>query len=326
MSQLTETHDACLSQVYGLYGPGSMLCWYLLILSCMIQWTLHPHRRGKDTISVETIAVLLFPLASAWYLISLSLQAYQNAALHTDYCDLATCQASKAIEAPALVLYIWLTVIVFIYPLTLVYRPSLKRLSAFFLVFTAGLVAVGYSFDWVINSLPSIWKSTKSLSRHDALLPTCYQLIGSDTVQLVSYRFASRKRRGPAALEEQVAQQSSPQISLTDNILNDTLFDRLMGPRWVAAAFCIVSSQTKESWWWWAPMLYVSPQQWKRVLPETSSSWGDVDQMVAVVGGCVILGWNMCHMRLPWHPQRVQGTTEQQQNDKVTPSSDEALY
>ena len=325
MSQLMDIHDACLSQVHGLYGPGSMVCWYLLILSCMVQWTSQPHRKGKDSISLETVAVLLFPLAAAWHLMLLSLQAYHNATVYTNHCEPATCQASKAIEAPTLVIYIWLTVFVFIYPLALVYRPSFQRLSAFFLVFIAGLVAASYSFDWVINSFPAIWKSNDFLREHHALLPMCYQIVGMDIPRLVSYRFASRERRGPAALEEQVVQQSSRHTFLTDWFSDDTLCGQFMSFRLIAAADCIVSPLTKESWWWWAPMLYVSPQQWKRVLPETASSWGDADQLVPIVGGCMVLAWNLYQVKISWHHKEVQGVVEQQ-TEKLASRNSKASY
>ena len=329
MSQLTETHNACLSQVHGLYGPGSMLCWYLLILSCMVQWTSQPHRKDKDSISLEMIAILLFPLAAAWHFTSLLLQAYQEAALYTDYCNPATCQRSKAVEAPTGVIYIWLTITTFFYPLTIVYRPSYKRLSALLVAFSACFIATAYYFDHTIGSLPAIWQSNKFFSRTQGFspfLPMCTQTLSYDFVQIVAYRFASRKRRGPAALEEQIVHQSSPQRSVIDFFSDDTLLGRLMSVRLIAAAFCIISPLTKESWWWWwMSMLYVSPQQWKRVLPETASSWGDTDQLVPLVGGCMVLGWNVYHMKLPWSPQEIHGTKDEH-DEKVTPSGDEALY
>lgn len=328
MSQLTETHNACLSQVYGLYGPGSMLCWYLLILSCVVQWTSQPHRNGKDSISLEMIAILLFPLAAAWQFTSSLLQAYQEAALYTDYRSPATCQRSKAIEAPTGVIYIWLTMTTFFYPLTIVYRPSVKRLSALSVTFSACFIATGYYFDYTIDTLPAIWKSNIFFSRHQgysSILPISIQILGWDLVQVVTYRFASRKRRGPAALEEQVAQQPSPEMSLTDHLSNDTLFGRLMGPRLFAAAWCVVSSQTKESWWWWAPGLYVSPQQWKRVLPETTSSWSDKNQVIAIVGGCLVLGWNMYQARVPRQQKEMHETVDQRIK-KDAPRNDGASY
>ena len=291
-----------------------MLCWYLLILSCVVQWTSQPHRKGKDSISLEMIAILLFPLAATWHFASLLLQAYQQAALHTDYANPATCQISKAVEAPTIVIYIWLTIVMFIYPLTIVYRPSFKRLSALLMAFSACFIATVYYFDYTIDTLPAIWEFSKFFSHqgYSPILPMCIQLHSLDFVRLVAHRFASRKRRGPAALEEQVAEQSPPQKSLIDHLSDDTLLAQLMSIRLVAAADCILSPLTKESWWWWAPMLYVSPQQWKHVMPETASTWGDADQLVALVGGCMVLGWNLYQVKIPWHHKEVQGVVEQQ--------------
>ena len=39
----------------------------------------------------------------------------------------------------------------------------------------------------------------------------------------------------------------------------------------------------------------------------------------------MVLGWNIYHMKLPWSRQSIHETTNEQ-DEKITPSGDEALY
>src|SRR6201999_2905001 len=59
------------SLVSPLYGPGSMLCWYLTTLSVLLSWMLHPHKRASGSIDVDLVAVLTLPAVAAGHLIVL---------------------------------------------------------------------------------------------------------------------------------------------------------------------------------------------------------------------------------------------------------------
>jgi len=47
--------------VSSLYGPGNVACWYLLIFSVLVSWTVNPSSRQNDSITNDFIAVLTLP-------------------------------------------------------------------------------------------------------------------------------------------------------------------------------------------------------------------------------------------------------------------------
>ncbi len=51
--------------VSSLYGPGNLACWFCLILSVAVSWTVNPSTRRKDTITNDFIAVLTMPVVAA---------------------------------------------------------------------------------------------------------------------------------------------------------------------------------------------------------------------------------------------------------------------
>ena len=59
-----------LALVSSLYGPGTIACWYLTILSVLISWTLHPRKRKSGSIDVDFIALLTLATVSAGHLLS----------------------------------------------------------------------------------------------------------------------------------------------------------------------------------------------------------------------------------------------------------------
>jgi hypothetical protein len=67
MGQLPAKRYALVSS---LYGPGTIACWYLTILSVLVSWTLHPRKRKSGSIDVDLIAILTLPTVAAGHLIS----------------------------------------------------------------------------------------------------------------------------------------------------------------------------------------------------------------------------------------------------------------
>ena len=93
-----------LALVSSLYGPGTIICWYLTTLSVLVSWTLHPQKRKAGSIDVDLIAVLTLPAVAAGHLVS----QYQGF-LHQDRktvpasgssADGKYLQSIAAIEAP----------------------------------------------------------------------------------------------------------------------------------------------------------------------------------------------------------------------------------
>jgi hypothetical protein len=57
-------------RVSSLYGPGTIGCWYLIILSCFVSWLLNPKKRRSGSVDSNYIAVLTLPTVAAGHLVS----------------------------------------------------------------------------------------------------------------------------------------------------------------------------------------------------------------------------------------------------------------
>lgn len=63
--------EELLGKVNSLYGPGTVVGWYLTIIAILISWVLHPEKRKSDFLAVDLIAVLTFPSVALGHLFSL---------------------------------------------------------------------------------------------------------------------------------------------------------------------------------------------------------------------------------------------------------------
>ena len=88
--------------VSSLYGPGTIICWYLTSLSVLLSWTLHPRKRKSGSIDVDIIAVLTLPAIAAGHLVSQVRRLLnQDSNAQTDSsADWEYLQSVAAIEAP----------------------------------------------------------------------------------------------------------------------------------------------------------------------------------------------------------------------------------
>jgi hypothetical protein len=91
-----------LALVSSLYGPGTMICWYLTVLAVLISWTMHPRKRKSGSIDVDLVAVCTLPAVAAghiaWQLRRLAAQNIRTEVRRKD--DLQYAQTLAAIEAP----------------------------------------------------------------------------------------------------------------------------------------------------------------------------------------------------------------------------------
>lgn len=60
-----------LSLVNPLYGPGTVLGWYLTALGVHTSWIFHPEKRSSDSTSADFIAVLTLPSVALGHYTSL---------------------------------------------------------------------------------------------------------------------------------------------------------------------------------------------------------------------------------------------------------------
>lgn len=85
--------------VSSLYGPGNLLCWFLLLLSVLASWTLNPRTARRDTITNDFLAVLTLPLVAVAHLLH---QIYSHGRPRDLFTGLNrdAVRAVAAIEAP----------------------------------------------------------------------------------------------------------------------------------------------------------------------------------------------------------------------------------
>lgn len=85
--------------VSSLYGPGNLLCWFLLLLSVLVSWTLNPRIARRDTITNDFLAVLLLPLVAVAHLLHQIYSHGRTRDLFTGFTR-DDVRAVAAIEAP----------------------------------------------------------------------------------------------------------------------------------------------------------------------------------------------------------------------------------
>lgn len=103
-----------LALVSSLYGKGTILCWLLTILACLISWACNKKKRNSDTLNADFIGILVLPSVAAGHTI------YQIRCLKSlsssDIIPVRVTQLSRAIEASLTVTetFIILSVVLFL--------------------------------------------------------------------------------------------------------------------------------------------------------------------------------------------------------------------
>lgn len=86
--------------VDSLYGPGTVGAWLLTICAVLISWTFNKSSRRKDSISIDFVGALLLPLVAAGHLIfQLSRLPYSVTETITS-ADIEVQKYASALEAP----------------------------------------------------------------------------------------------------------------------------------------------------------------------------------------------------------------------------------
>lgn len=283
-----------MDRVNGLYGPGTMLGWYLNLLACLTSWILHPHHKRKDSINADLLSLLLFPLAAASHLISLARNVSQNATLYEDSSDLSKCQTSRALEAPARIAFVWANIsVIFIYPLPAIHHP--RRGSAVILVLIVCLAAEFYAHG-ALYDIPSFYRYGGDFFREKEFANvSCTTLMVFDILQVVEYGFSLRKvRRGPGVLEEQSLSPAGTQGQIASLAARDQAIEPLSRRIFRVRGALIVWGLF--TYWKGPGATALGPfliYGWKILFSDTSSSLRDVEQVVAALGGGILLGFNL---------------------------------
>jgi hypothetical protein len=108
MSTSATSTTTTASKVDALYGPGTLLGWYLTLAACFMSWTLHPDKRRRDSIDPDLVVSLTLPIVAVVHLISqiskLSMnQTNLRLSSENGTSDLLQ-ETADAIEAPLVVI------------------------------------------------------------------------------------------------------------------------------------------------------------------------------------------------------------------------------
>lgn len=114
MTTSTTNTTSATSKVDALYGPGTLLGWYLTLAACFVSWTLHPRSRMRDSLDPDLIISLTLPLVAIVHLISQAskLAIPQTVHLHTlgggsnEFLQ----EKANAIEAPLVVTEVFMNI------------------------------------------------------------------------------------------------------------------------------------------------------------------------------------------------------------------------
>ncbi len=148
MDQTVATGTTPLSKVDSLYGPGTVIGWYLTLLACITSWTLHPEKKKRDSIDADLIVSLTPPVLAVFHLLSqISRLSRQNDsyAQITGTSDPRQATAD-AIEAPLVIIEAFMNITVLMFMIA-AWSIAIRRAIV---VGIAGLVC--FAADWYVNT------------------------------------------------------------------------------------------------------------------------------------------------------------------------------
>jgi hypothetical protein len=140
-----------LALVSSLYGPGNLVCYFLLLLSVLVSWTINPKSASDDSITNDFIAVLSLPTIAAadfWFhahqLDGQNLHLLLSTPLSTAVRDAA------AIEAPLTVCEDFIMLAGVLYAVA-AWKRHWKRMT---MVLAGGWICFSVEFLLLINWVP----------------------------------------------------------------------------------------------------------------------------------------------------------------------------
>ena len=92
-----------LALVSSLYGPGSVACWYLTIISLLVTWTFHPRKRTSGSVEVDLIAVLTPVIVASGHFATQIQTLLVQSGRASSNIDGSHVQLVAALEAPCVI-------------------------------------------------------------------------------------------------------------------------------------------------------------------------------------------------------------------------------
>lgn len=329
--------DDELALVSSLYGEGTILCWLLTILACLVSWTCDKRKRKSDHLNPDFIGILTLPSVALAHTIYQTRSLNSPASLNIQ--PASAIQLSRALEASLTVTetFMILSVVLFLvaFPARCYKRAILTALVGLFCLATEYLV---YS---QLTSSPNhrLMAIKSNFSRSFvsdtaiiitviiSLILTCISI----AFCLALYVFHNKPCRStdPVALDTASVERIITQIGTlhTPEAILDELARHQMGPSSREDRFMylslfslvflpasLVSSVMgmyigprglgvgkPESSSWWSRFAYIAQRFLAAFFPKTTATFADLDQAVAVAAGCVILSFTLWTVGSNWY-------------------------
>ena len=123
MNSTSSAPDAnVLANISSLYGPGTVIGWYLTASSVLLTWAsqpFHPYKRRSDSINVDLIATLTLLVVAACQLIYQACATLRNNMLYEDQKAFAVsakvAELIANVEAPLVITetFVWISALLF---------------------------------------------------------------------------------------------------------------------------------------------------------------------------------------------------------------------
>jgi len=274
--------------VSSLYGPGNIICWFLLLASVLLSWTANPATARRDIITNDFIAVLTMPLVAVAHLLHQVLYRQPRAEslrhlLTSRYRD--DVRSVAAIEAPLAVcdtFIAWAALLLFL----AMRRNQLKRKLA---VFTVGLLCLPAELLLWRSGVP-YGAANSSLTRPYLSQSNSLALVIGTWHLLILLVYIFEVAFGVLVSALYLGRHREVHESATES---PSLARKILWPGRVSSWMSAVSAAVIAASSIWIKYGSMYPSEWRfhafRFIPKSTVELSELDQVVAVLGGLTTL-------------------------------------
>ena len=141
MNEQHGNYTSNISTIDSLYGPGTMIGWYLTLLGCVVSWTYHPERSRRDSIDADLVVAFMLPVVAVIHLVSLA----RRVPSRPDVAQINIERLAEVIEAPLIVTETFMSIAIWMFLIAAV-AFKLKRA-----VVTAVVGLLCYAAIWYLH-------------------------------------------------------------------------------------------------------------------------------------------------------------------------------
>ncbi|KAF8846851.1 hypothetical protein BDZ45DRAFT_637730 [Acephala macrosclerotiorum] len=312
--------------VDSLYGPGTVGAWLLTLCAVLISWTLNISTRCKDNISIDFVGALLLPLVSAGHLIFQASRLPYSVAETITSADVEVQKYASALEAPLTICEAFSMVALIAAACCGPWWDSDPKLRRLIAVLVTGLLSWGTeNLMFAMATLRGVKASDATLSRPYLFLITpivamtwgflTLCVLAGGLVWIIGRINIKRAQKSEADLEKTRKLWSRRYHSTVSNFGNgDTKITRHQMVKLNAAGLDVVRQDSRAVasmtllTLFFLPMSFVSsvfgmsfsdtkqsmaakPHRPFFLIPESNASMSNLDQILALTGGILVLLW-----------------------------------